>query len=897
MPIGPGSRIGPYEITALLGEGGMGTVWRARHLALKRDDALKVLPDAWAADPARLARFRQEAELLASLNHPHIAQVYGFEQAAGSGALVMELVDGPTLADRLVRGPLPPDEALSIARQIAEALDAAHERGIIHRDLKPANIKVRPDGTVKVLDFGLAKVIDTLATSEGEDPTRSIADLPQLTSAGIVMGTPAYMSPEQARGGRVDRRTDIWAFGCVLYEMLTGGRAFEGAGATETLAAVLAGSPDWSRLPAAVPAPMRRLLHRCLEMDLRRRPRHISAALLMLEEQDAMASGAHPTATAARATSRVRVGVAIAALAVAAAGGATTTWLLPRSAPPAVIRTTIPADTLVTGSDRSFAWLPDGRLVYLSRDAQQILIRPRDALDAVPVFTTAGYIRGLFPSPDGRWIGFVEGSFTLKKVPVGGGPAVTILQMDGPSRGVAWGPDDRIVFATAASGTGLQQVSAGGGLPTVLTRPDTARGESDHLQPVWLPDGRGLLFTVRLQREGAAVTDVAVLESGSASWRSLLQNAYNARCVDRSYLAYAAAGALWAVRFDLDRLAVLGGPVEVLSNAPVGSFGFAAHFDVSLDGMLVYPRDAASDGDPRVLVWIDRDGRETPLAAPPASYGHPRLSPMDGRRLAVQVSGDLFVWQIDQPWASASRLTFYPGIDWFPVWTPNGQRIIFGSWRGGGLSNLYVQKLDGTEAQRLTESPDMQLPTSIAPDGSTLVFHSYLRSINALRLDVTGEGRHITVLDTPLEERNGVISPDGRWLAYEAESATRSGQLDVFVRPFPDVARGPWQVTTGGGVYPLWAPRAGELFYMKLDGTLVAVPIDTTGPVPRVGSSVDLFRGPYFFSGDGSLARQYDVAPDGRRFLLLKNTVETRAPHFVVVQNWNVELARLTAGR
>jgi serine/threonine protein kinase/Tol biopolymer transport system component len=877
--------VGPYEVTALLGEGGMGRVWRARHLLLKRDDALKVLPERFLADPTRLARFRREAEVLASLNHPNIAQVHGLEGDGYSSALVMELVEGPTLEDRLAHGPLPVAEALSIGEQIADALEAANEQSIVHRDLKPSNIKVRPDGTVKLLDFGLARWIHGATPGDGAPSTKT------LTLAGSVVGTPAYMSPEQASGEAGDARSDVWAFGCVLYEMLAGRRAFDGATRSEVFAAVLSGSPDWSRLPADVPSAVRVLLRRCLTRDLRQRPTHMSAVRLVLQEQEALSAGG---TIAVRRSSRARVVTAIVVLAIAALI-ALGPWLQ-REAPPPVVRTTIPADLFLAGTDRSFALTPDGsRLAYIGGDSTQILVRAMDGLDAGPILTTTAYLRGLFPSPDGRWLGFVENNFTLRKVSTTGGPAVTIVQMNGPSRGAAWGPDDTIAFATFSSTTGLQEVSANGGAVTVLTRPDRARGEAEHLHPAWLPGGRALVFTIHSTSGDLDTARIAVLERKTGTWRTILEGGYGARYVDSGHIVYGAAGALWAVPFDLSRHETEGAAVQVLPRIPTQRWG-TGQFDVAANGTLVYPGEARRDSDPHVPVWVDRSGRETPLPAPPDQYRHPRLSP-DGRRLALVTAGDIYVWEIDQPWTSASRMTFTPEIDWHPVWTPDGQRIVFGSWRGGGFSNLYLQDPNDARAERLTDSADMQVPTSITPDGSTVVFHSFTERIEALRLDGPQSARQLVLVETPQEERNGAVSPDGRWLAYEAEAPGPPGQLDVYVRPFPDVDRGLWQVTTGGGEYPVWARDGRELFYVKPDGTVVALPVEALGAAWRAGSPADVFRGPYLFRGDGSLGRNYDVAPDGQRFLMLKNTSEVRAPHFVVVQNWTAELTALTGGR
>ena len=890
MPIGAGSRVGPYEVTALLGAGGMGEVWRARHLALGRDDALKILPAAFATDPDRLARFQREAEVLASLNHPNVAHVHGLEEIGGSRALVMELVEGPTLAERLTHGSMPIDEALVIAKQIAQGVEAAHERGIVHRDLKPANIKVRPDGTVKVLDFGLARTVDGEPPVAPEAPT--VTSPAPMTKAGVVVGTTAYMSPEQARGDRVDTRVDVWAFGCVLYEMLTGKRAFEGATAPDVLAAILGGAPDLSRLPPGVPSAVRVLLRRCLARDVRQRIKSMNAVVLVLEEQDGLSAGpSSAVMPGARARRAARIVTGVVTIAAALAIGM---WLARLTAPPPrIVRATIPADMYVAGTDRSFAFTPDGdRVVYISRDTSQILVHRMDGLEPISILKTASYLRGAFPSPDGQWLAFVENGFTLRKVSLAGGPATTILQMDGPSRGAAWGPDGTIVFATAASDTGLQQVAANGGPVTVLTRPDRARGEADHLQPVWLPGGRGLLFTIRPVNGDLNDSSVAVLDLQTQTWQTVVERGHAARYVGSGHLVYATTGALFAIPFDLSQRKTRGAPVEVLRPVVVNASGAVAQFDVAADGTLAYPRDGRIEYDDLVPVWVDRDGREMPIAAPPGSYRHPRISP-DGRRLAIVDSGDIVVWEIDRPWSATSRITFTPGIDWFPVWTPGGERIVFGSWRGGGFSNLYIQEPGRADAERLTESPDMQLPTSISPDGSTLIFHSFTKRLEALRLDGRGTSRQSTLIETPQEERNAALSPDGRWLAYEGESPTRPGQLDIYVRPFPDVQRGLWQVSSGGGMYPAWGTRPQELFYLKTDGTFVAVPVEATQSTWRHGSPAELFRGS-LIQGDGSLGRQYDVAPGGRRFVMLKSVRKTEAdPHFVIVQNWLEELKRL----
>jgi eukaryotic-like serine/threonine-protein kinase len=878
-------RLGVFEIQELLGAGGMGEVYRARDTRLGRDVAIKILTRAFRDDPEHVARFEREARVLASLNHPHIGVVHGLEEVEGLKALVMELVPGEDLADRLARGSLPIAEALDVARQVADALEAAHAQGIVHRDLKPANIKRRPDGTVKVLDFGLAK---TLA---------STGDEAHLTQTGTVGGTPAYMSPEQARGEPLDSQADVWSFGVVVFELLTGISAFGRQSTADTFASVLSAAPDYSLLPSGTPPNVRHLIRRCLEKDRRRRLKHMGDARIELEEAlsspsaDAGSSPALQARTLVPNVWNVRRAAALSAAALAAGAIIGAVWLAPRPVSPPVVRTIVSADTLLSGTDRSFAFIPDGSsLAYISSDARQIFVRPLDALDPVVVLTTAAYIRGMYPSPDGRWLGYIENNFTLKKISTRGGAPVTVLELDGPSRGAAWGPDDTIVFGTGARDTGLQRVASSGGAVTVLTRPNHERGEADHVQPAWLPGGR-LLFTILPIRGGLDAAKVAVLDLVSGDTRTVLEGAYAARYVESGHLVYAAAGGLWATRFDLSRLETQGMPVEQLRDITSETVGGTAEFDIAHGGTLAYSRGAFATHWATIPVWVDRQGRETALLAPPGNYRHPRLAP-DGKRVAVDPyasgEGEIYVWDVTRPWSSAVRMTVAPGNDWFPVWTPGGRRIVFGSWRAGGFSNLYRLDLEKGATERLTNSPDMQLPTSITPDGRTVIFTSFTKSLQALRLD--GSRDPMTLVETPGEERNGELSPDGRWLAYEGESASLPGQLDIYVRPFPDVNRGLWQVTRDGGTFPVWSRDGRELFYARLDGTIVAVPVEASLTNWKAGSPKELFRGPYLMR-EGSLGRQYDVAADGR-FLMLKREATSVSPHLVIVQNWLAELAR-----
>ena len=584
MPLTAGTRLGPYEITAQIGVGGMGEVYRATDTNLKRQVAIKVLPEAVAADAERLVRFQREAEVLASLNHPNIAIIHGLEKSDGVTGLVMELVEGPTLADRIAQGPIPIDEALPIAKQIAEALEGAHEQAIIHRDLKPANIKLRPDGTVKVLDFGLAKALDPAPATIDASQSPTVTS-PAMTRMGVILGTAAYMSPEQARGKSVDKRTDIWAFGCVLYEMLAGRQAFAAASVSETLSEVLKSDPDWQGLPADTPDGVRRLLRRCLAKDQKRRLTDIHDARLELDElssdESLNARGADHARrldglageTASTRVARRRVWVAGAAAVIASAVVATAlTWVVTRPPPPTPLRVsrltitpTRAAALTLSGNDRDVAITPDGsRVVYVGNNGTQLFVRALDALEPVAVFT--GAPRGPFVSLDGQWIGFVDGNTALKKVAVTGGAAVTLTTLDQAPRGATWGPDDTIYVATLNATTGLQRVAAEGGSTMVLTRPDPLQGESDHLWPELLPGGRALLFTITAVTGGLDAAQVVVLDLETGTRTVLVRGGSHAHYVssgpalaERSareggYLVYMVAGSLRAVAFDLARL-------------------------------------------------------------------------------------------------------------------------------------------------------------------------------------------------------------------------------------------------------------------------------------------------------------------------------------------------------
>ena len=892
MSLASGSRLGPYEVVSPIGAGGMGEVYRARDTKLGRDVALKVLPDSLAPDPERLARFEREAHLLAALNHPSIAHIHGFEDSTGTAALVMELVDGPTLADRIAQGPMPLEEAVPIAKQIAEALEAAHEQGIIHRDLKPANIKVRPDGAVKVLDFGLAKAFDP-PFSSGAGATMSPTLSIHATQAGIILGTAAYMSPEQARGKSVDKRADIWAFGCVLYEMLTGHRAFDGDDISTTLAAVLKTQPEWSALPSATPNSLRRLLSRCLQKDPKARLRDIGEARIAIDD---VLSGAEEesASTVRRAPWWRRVAIPAATLTVGSLVTGAVVWNAMRStaARPRVSRfaITLPstAQLSLNGVSRDVALTPDGsRLVYVGANDSTLFVRPLDQLEATPLVRSVS-IRYPFVSPNGQWVGFFD-ELMLKKVALTGGPSVLVTRLDSAGRGATWAPDGTIIFATLA---GLQRVSADGGAPVVLTRPDRALGEANHWWPELLPDGQAVLYTVTATTGGLDAASIAVLDLRSGRQTILLRAGSHAQYAPSGHLVYAAAGTLRAVGFDARGLSLVGTPIPVVPQVLTTTAG-AVEAELAREGTLVYVAgDAGSSG--RTLVWVDRQGHETPLAAPPRSYAVPRVSP-DGTRVAVMASEqsgvDIWLWDLARP--TLTRVTT-EAANLSPVWALDGRRVVFSSNRAGG-QNLFRLAADGTGGvERLTESPNSQNPSAFSPDGTRLVFTERFPKTgdDVMVLALDGPHQVLPLVQTPFDERNGIVSPDGRWLAYEAND---TGRFEIYIRPFPDTTRGHWLASTNGGTQPLWARNGRELFYFAPDGALMRVAA-SGGPAWRAGAPTKLFEGRYVVRTGSLPQRTYDIAADGQRFLMMKapgSDATNAPPQLIVVQHFDEELKRL----
>jgi eukaryotic-like serine/threonine-protein kinase len=915
-----GSRLGPYEILLPLGAGGMGEVYRARDTKLGRDVALKVLPEAFAKNGERMARFRREAQVLASLNHPNIATIYGLEESNGTCALVMELVEGPTLAERIAgkqpltrpasggppsplgRGaggeglqpsPLPLDEALPIAKQIAEGLEYAHERGIIHRDLKPANVKVRPDGTVKILDFGLAKALEETpaAASINTSPTISAA----ATREGIILGTAAYMSPEQARGKTVDRRCDIWSFGALLFEMLSGKQAFAGEDVSHTLAAVIMKDPDWSALPATTPASIQRLVRRCLSKDPKQRLRDIGDARIAIEETLAGSPDvgavrepplqSAPTPIGRRALPWALAAVLALVLVALIIGNTLRQPLIPTRPIARLLVNLPPADHLALGLTPVLAMSPDGtRLVYVGNrgGSRQLYVRPLDRFEATPIPGTEGAETPFF-SPDGQWVGFFADG-KLKKVSLSGGVVMTLCSAP-ENRGASWGPDDTIIFAPSIT-LGLFRVSAAGGTPRPLTFLDRKKGDLFHRWPEILPGNRAALFTISTGGSSdKARIGVLSLETGETT--RLVEGGTYARYVPSGHLVYARAGELLAVPFDLKRLEVTGPPVTILKGVSMHPIAGAAQFSFSGDGSLAYVPGGSKVGE-RTLVWVDRDGAPQPLPAPQRPYLFPRLSP-DGQRLAVSIQGaNSGLWVYDLGRGTLSRLTesiLPPRSNW----TPDGKHVTFASAQSGAM-DLYWTPADGSGAvERLTTSENFQVPGSWSPDGQVLAFSEAdpTTGWDIWMLRLQGDRKPRPFLQTPANESGPLFSPDGHSVAYGSDE---SGRNEIYVRPFPGPG-GKMQISSDGGTEPMWARNGRELFYRNGDKMMVTAV--ETQPVFAASRPKLLFEG-HYETGIGPFEAGYDVSPDGQKFLMIKaSEQEPAATQLNVVLNWSDELRRL----
>jgi serine/threonine-protein kinase len=894
-----GARLGPYEILSPLGAGGMGEVYRARDTKLNRDVAIKVLPDLFASDAERLARFTREAQTLAALNHPNIAHIHGFEESNGVRALVMELVKGDDLSQRIARGAIPIDEALPLAKQIADALEAAHEQGIIHRDLKPANIKVRSDGTVKVLDFGLAKLVEPNGAGHaGGDRTQSptITSPVQMTGLDVILGTAAYMSPEQAKGRAADKRADIWAFGVVLFEMLTGRAAFEGETISDVLAKVIEREPDWSTLPANASLRLRELLQRCVKKDPKARLRDIGDARVQIDELISNTPDDVAVIVEKGEAPRWRRALPWTVAASSFIGAVVLLAILVpwRKATSRVARFSIltpGAKALaIDNNNPDIAMSPDGTRIVFATGVQpdyHWYVRTLDALVATPLPTLPPDAENPFVSPDNLWMGFSDETSARKlmKVPIVGGPVVTICDVpNGDLRGASWGPGETIVFGTSGPG-GRWRVSANGGKPETLTTP---ADRSDHIWPEFLPGGRAVLFTIMPAGGNVAKAQIAVVNLTTGEQTILIPGASYAKYSPTGHLIYGVGGTLRAVGFDLNRLAVITSPVPVVDGVVTKNSSGVADFDLASDGSLVYV--AGDLRGERTLAWVDRTtGREEPINVPPHAFVYARLSP-DGTHVALDArdeQNDIWIWDIARK--TLEQLTNDPGVNRLPIWTPDSKRVAFTAERDD-VESVYWQAFDGSGAmERLSSGAQSQTPQAFSPDGKHLIFGTPAGrppyDLGVLSLGATRTAAML--LHSTASETNADLSVDGRWLAYQSNE---SGTDEVYVRPFPDVDTERRLVSTAGGTRPLWSRTGRELFYY-VAGTIMAVPV-SSGAHITFGIPQPVVKG---YAVPLNSGRDYDVSADGQRFLLIKDAPtpdgqKPAAPEIHLVLNWQEEL-------
>jgi serine/threonine protein kinase/Tol biopolymer transport system component len=900
--LAPGTVIGPYEILAFIGAGSMGEVYRARDSRLGRAVALKILPDTVQPDTERLARFRREAQLLASLNHPHISAVYGLEDAEGRLAIALELVDGEGLDARLARGPIAIEEAIAIARQIAEGLEAAHERGIVHRDLKPANVRLTAEGNVKILDFGLAKALEreaVEATSGMDAPTVARTS----ATAGMIVGTAAYMAPEQARGQPVDKRADIWAFGAVLYEMLAGRRPFVGETLSDTLAAVLTHDPDLSALPSTTPPAVRTLLARCLQRDVKLRLRDIGEAriaLSRLPETAADAASSPAPRESPRARPFVLLIAAIAAIAIVSAAlflwSTSPSRSSDREAPLLTLGIDAGGDTAIAGVGWiGLNWVgpvavlsPDGRtLVFIARGPSggrwQLYARRLDELKASPVPGTEGAYAPFF-SPDGNSIGFFAGG-RLMKVTLNGGKATPICQVE-EARGGAWSDDGTIIFAPRPEGP-LYRVSSAGGTPSPATTLDSAAGETTHRWPQFLPGGKAFIFTAH-GNDGAARGGDVIAQTAETR-RMIHRGALFARYAASGHLLYVNDGKLFAAPFHPDRLELAGRAVPVADDVANALINGTAQFSVSNTGLLAYRRARSPN---RLLQWMAPSGQVQQLRSVPAEYQEVRFSPTGDRLLLVIGEGaqsDIWVYDIARD--AISRLTFYPDNDWAAIWSPDGTHVAYSSWRSDvGTFNLYLQRADGVgEPQRLTTSRNRQLAIEWHPDGKHILFSEERRDTGSdlmllpIELTVNGEvraGTPAALQATTANELAGEFSPDGKWLAYTSDESERN---EVYVRPFRGRG-GQWQVSTEGAEWVEWL-KSGQLFYGRSEEVVMRVPY-------RIAGSTFVAENPLIWMRIPSGVSWVDPSPDGVRAAVIR-AADARNESVVLVLNFFEHLRRV----
>jgi len=882
MTLAAHSRIGSYEIVSRIGAGGMGEVFRARDTKLGRDVAIKVLPAAYAADRERVARFRREAQLVASLNHPNIAAIYGLEESDGAVALALELVSGDDLAQRLKHGAIPVDEVIAMARQIAEGLEAAHEKGIVHRDLKPANVKLTDDGTVKILDFGLAKAFE----GENQEGSNELSQSPTIsrpmTAAGMILGTAAYMSPEQARGKTVDKRSDIWSFGVMLFEMLTGRRLFTGETISDTLAAVLREEVDLQALPAETPQSLRRILERCLERDPKKRLRDIGEVRVALSDPSGSVSSIAPqrvSAAAASPSRRPSLWIpALLALTIAALG----IWAGSRfrtPAPQGVTRLNIalPPGLVLVGPGAP-AITRDGRTIaYAARDGSgvsRLFIRQFDRFESMVVPESEGAQQPFF-SPDGGRVAFFARA-KLMTAPVSGDAPTPIADVTFQPFGGSWSDDDKIVFVPSLAG-GLLRVSSAGGRPEQLTEPDGKGAGYAHVFPHFLPGGDRLVFTMWA---GSDVADrgIELLSLQTRRWTHLASNTVVTRYVPPGYLLVSGARGVKAALFDLKHPQAVAPSTFVLTDLFWSAAVECSWFSVSDTGTLVYVPGDATLG---MLSWVDREGRVTPIDDQPESIMDPNLSP-DGTRAALE-DRDNVLWVVDLNRKNRTRLTGNSddGNTSYQIWSRDGAHVIFGSNRGGDW-DLYSAPAAGGSATRILARKGNQFPLSVAPDGSVLFSERALGGTADL-WTLAPDGKASPFLVSRASKVGGQFSPDGKTVAYVSDE---TGRDEVYIHPFDRPGQA-MAVSTQGGSAPKWSPDGKEIFYRRGDSFLVAG-VNTNAPL-TVGESKKMFdlRAAY---GRGTNHPGYDVSPDGKRFLVQQLDARATPTQINVVLNWVEEL-------
>ncbi len=886
MALTTGTKLGPYEVTATLGSGGMGEVYRASDTKLKRQVALKVLPELFAGDAQRAARFEREAQLLASLNHSHIAHLHGLEEANGIRALVMELVEGPTLAERIAQGPIPLEDALPLAKQIAEALEYAHDRGIIHRDLKPTNIKLTPDGQVKVLDFGLAKALegDVVEASISTSPTISAA----ATRAGMLLGTAGYMSPEQAKGKPVDRRTDIWAFGCVLYEMLSGKPAFSGETVTDTLAGVVRGEPEWSLLPENTPGRIRELLHRCLLKDQKQRLQAVGEARIAIEKYLADPHAELAAVEGQKKNHERLLSIIAATAALAAILLGVLYW---RKAPeePRVTRSYIkpmPNSSLVLAGQTGagFALSPDGRrLAYAGSmpDGKTLLwVRPIDSLQAQPLAGTEG---GGFPfwSPDSRFIGFFAGG-KLKKIEALGGPPLTLC--DAPlGRGATWNQEGVILFTPGPSSP-IYRVSAAGG----ETAQVTTLKEQSHRWPYFLPDGRHFLYLAGspFTPKESPANAVMIGSLDSKEGKLLFHNHSNAIFAS-GHILFLRQNTLMAQPFDAKRLELTGDAFPIADPVQEDEGRILGVFSASSNGIVTFAE--GTRGLDRQLIWVDRTGKKVGEVPGADAYGDQLISP-DGKRVLFSLgSSGSDIWVYDIARGVKTRLTFGSSssqANQACIWSPDGSRIAYTGVRPGTFFGLFQRPSDGSGNEEVilegTSAP--KYPNDWSPDGKVITYYeSHMGVWEIWMIPLTGERKPYPFLKSQFNQLGARFSPDGKWVAY---SSVESGRPEVYVVPFPGPG-GKWQVSTGGGTWPRWRRDGKEIFYLSPDNKIMAAEVKASGPSFEVSAIRPIFETRPYRAGGAA----FDVTPDGQRFII--NYLEEQpSAAITLVINWPADLKR-----